>query len=100
MCPKEFHDKNIFAEEVVGLTGKVNLDHQGDRNLNFQVLDMTENGTFESILTIRYQNKIMEAQFEVSTAPFSQFSLSNTAGLSVSKLSEIFISIHTVFDAP
>lgn len=52
-------------EEVDGLTGKVNLDNHGDRNLNFQVLDMTENGTFESILTIRYQaNKKMQVPFQ------------------------------------
>ncbi|XP_065926987.1 uncharacterized protein [Magallana gigas] len=49
--------------EVDGLTGKVNLDNHGDRNLNFQVLDMTENGTFESILTIKYQNKMMQVEF-------------------------------------
>ncbi|XP_052711905.1 uncharacterized protein LOC128186180 isoform X4 [Crassostrea angulata] len=49
--------------EVNGLTGKVNLDNHGDRNLNFQVLDMTENGTFESILTIKYQNKMMQVEF-------------------------------------
>lgn len=60
--------------EVDGLTGKVNLDNHGDRNLNFQVLDMTENGTFESILTIKYQNKMMQVKFDVSTVPFSQFS--------------------------
>ncbi|XP_056015335.1 atrial natriuretic peptide receptor 3-like [Ostrea edulis] len=41
-------------EEINGLTGKVNLDSRGDRNLDFQVLDMSENGTFSRIITIRY----------------------------------------------
>ncbi|XP_065940267.1 atrial natriuretic peptide receptor 2 isoform X1 [Magallana gigas] len=56
--------KLTAEEDVDGLTGKVSLDNFADRNLNFQVLDMTENGTFERILTIRYQNKLMEVQFE------------------------------------
>lgn len=66
--------KNFFTEEIVGVTGKLSLDNFADRNLNFQVLDMTENGTFERILTIKYQNKLMEVKFEVSTTPYFQFS--------------------------
>ncbi|XP_061178519.1 atrial natriuretic peptide receptor 3-like [Saccostrea echinata] len=44
-------------EEVDGLTGRVNIDHQGDRNLDFQVLDMSVNGTFSRIISINYLNK-------------------------------------------
>ena len=58
---------SFFAEEVDGLSGKVILDHRGDRNLNFQVLDMLENGTFERILTINYIGKgIRTVDFEVN----------------------------------
>ena len=58
---------SFFAGEVDGLSGKVNLDHRGDRNLNFQVLDMLENGTFERIFTINYIGKgIRTVDFEVS----------------------------------
>ena len=58
---------SFFAEEVDGLSGKVNLDNRGDRNLNFQVLDMLENGTFERIVTINYIGKgIPTVDFEVN----------------------------------
>ncbi|XP_062610157.1 atrial natriuretic peptide receptor 1-like isoform X1 [Saccostrea cucullata] len=52
-------------EEIDGLTGRVNLDDKGDRNLDFQVLDMSENGTFTRIITINYLGKgIREVNFE------------------------------------
>jgi hypothetical protein len=56
----------IIPEEIDGLTGKVNLDDRGDRNLNFQVLDMSENGTFSRIITINYFGKgLRQVNFEV-----------------------------------
>ena len=47
-------NKHVFTFLFIGLTGNIVIDDQGDRLLNFWMLDMQPSGKFKTILEIEF----------------------------------------------